>query len=137
MNIKQLKTKKQLKEGFEVLKELRPHLNFKKFLEMIKETPNYRLFGIFENKQIVCVAGIGIKTNLYFGKHLWVYDLITKSTERSKGYGKQMMESLEELARKEKCEKIALSSGFQRLDAHKFYESLSMRKTSFVFLKEL
>jgi len=137
MQIKQLKSERELKKAFEVLKELRNKLTFNEFLELSKKTEKYKMFGLYDNNKLVAFAGIGILTNLYHKKHLYVYDLVTKSECRSMGFGKQLMGFLENLGKKEKCEKIVLSSRLERTDAHRFYENFGMRKKSYTFIKEI
>ena len=71
---------------------------------------------------IRALAGIGELTNLYDGRHIGVYELITSASERSRGYGKALMDRVETLARDLGCDTVALASGLQRADAHRFYE---------------
>jgi GNAT superfamily N-acetyltransferase len=86
----------------------------------------------------MALAGIAIRTNFYYGKYLYVYDLVTTESGRSKGYGKALLDAMEVLARAESCDTIALSSGFQRVDAHRFYEDkMGYDRVSYVFKKEL
>lgn len=80
----------------------------------------YKLFALYHNKEMVAVAGAGISINLYYGRHVWVYDLVTDSFHRSKGYGDQLLHHVEEWGRGNGCQKAALSSGLQREDAHRF-----------------
>lgn len=138
--IKHLQTKVELLEGFQVLKELRPHLTEDAFLE-IYETMNkegYELFAYVEEDEIVAVTGIITLTNFYDGRHIYVYDLVTKSTIRSKGYGEKLLAYIERLGKERGCEKVTLSSGLPRVDAHRFYEKkMDYDKTSYVFRKEL
>ena len=48
-----------------------------------------------------------------------------------RGIGKMLMERVEKLANDCSASCIGLASGFQRTDAHAFYEHLGYRKTSF------
>ncbi len=69
---------------------------------------------------------------------MWVYDLVTTSKVRSKGYGRHLMKFIEEFARQENCEVVALSSGFERKDAHRFYEErMNYEKCAYVFKKSV
>lgn len=51
------------------------------------------------------------------------------------GIGKKLMERVEELARERNVSMIGLASGFQRTNAHEFYEHLGYQKSSFWFRK--
>ncbi len=98
----------------------------------------YRLFALEDNGRIVALAGVGRGVNLYYGRYLWVYDLITDETARSHGYGARLLDHVEEVARDEGCETIALSSAFHRTDAHRFYtDRAGYEKVSYVFKKDL
>jgi GNAT superfamily N-acetyltransferase len=135
-----LQTKEALSQGYQVLKELRPHLSEDLFMEMYEKMKRegYRLYGYYENEEVVAVAGVITLTNFYDGNHMYVYDLVTKSSGRSKGYGEKLLSNIEQLAREEGCEKVTLSSGQQRVDAHRFYEEkMSYEKASYVFRKNL
>jgi GNAT superfamily N-acetyltransferase len=52
---------------------------------------------------------------------LYVDDLVTDETIRSKGYGKQLLDWLIAEARRTGCQTFELDSGVQRFDAHRFY----------------
>ena len=126
--------------AFDCMSELRPHLTPESFVAMVDEmTPTgYRLFGVREEGKVVAVAGEGFSTNLYYGRYLWVYDLVTTAEVRSKGHGALLLGHLEDMARAEGCDTIALSSGIKRIDAHRFYEEkMDFRKASYTFTKDL
>ncbi len=53
------------------------------------------------------------------------------------GIGKMLMERVEKQASERKISMIGLASGFQRTDAHKFYEHLGYQKLSFWFRKKI
>ena len=135
--IRRLKTGKELKEAFDILKELRTKLTLKEFLDLKSKTKKYKMYGLFFEGKLVSFAGIGILTNMYHKKHLFVYDLVTKSGLRSRGFGKKLMGFLEKLGKKENCQKVVLTSRLERVDAHRFYESFGMRKKSYTFIKEI
>ena len=49
------------------------------------------LLAVRDDGAIKALAGIAHLTNLYYGRHIWVYDLITTAAERSKGYGAALL----------------------------------------------
>lgn len=53
------------------------------------------------------------------------------------GIGKMLMERVEKLAGERNISLIGLASGFQRTNAHEFYEHLGYQKLSFWFRKEI
>jgi len=130
---------KELEVAWELVKQLRIDLAYEAFEDLIYEMRerNYTMFGIFEKEQLVCYAGVLIQTNLYHKRHLFVDELVSDEKMRSRGYGKMMLEYLRDYAKMGMCERIVLSSGFAREDAHRFYEHEGFEKKSFVFVKEL
>ena len=53
------------------------------------------------------------------------------------GIGKMLMNRVEELAGERGSSLVELASGFQRTEAHEFYERLGYQKTSFRFSKRM
>ncbi|KZE64941.1 acetyltransferase [Fictibacillus phosphorivorans] len=136
--IRQLSAEHEVREAFSVMNQLRTHLSedlfYELFLQMEKE--GYTLFANFNEGKVVALAGFAILTNLYDGKHVYLYDLITDSKERSKGYGEELLAFLESFALQNNCNCVALSSNVNRVDAHRFYEEkMHYEKPSYVFKK--
>jgi GNAT superfamily N-acetyltransferase len=135
--VKELKNETEWLAAFPVMQELRTHLTKEEYVKLLKQMvpEGYRMFALYEQEQIVAVTGIIELTNLYHGKHIYVYDLVSKQTERSKGYGEKLLSSIHDLAKQLGCSNVALSSGLQRVDAHRFYqEKMDYKKTSFAFV---
>jgi GNAT superfamily N-acetyltransferase len=136
----ELTTPTQWREAFAVLSQLRDHVSEDAYLSKLEEMTKggYRLLALYEGDDVVAVAGIGKGLNFYYGTYIWVFDLVTAEGHRSKGYGKALLEHIEALAREEGCETLALSSGLQREDAHRFYEEkMGYEKASYAFKKDL
>jgi len=138
MQIRELNLK-ELDVVWEVLSQLRVELNYAEFEDLIYEmrAKEYKMFGIFEGEELVSYAGAFIQTNLYHKRHLFVDDLVTYNSVRSRGYGDAMMEYLTNYAKIGGCKRIVLSSGIQRVEAHKFYKKQGFVKKSFIFVKEI
>ena len=86
------------------------------------------------------VAGIGVFRsieNTHAGRKLYVDDLVTDATQRSKGVGKLLLDGLTEEARRRGCQSFELDSGTQRTDAHRFYFREGMAIRVFGFTKPL
>lgn len=87
------------------------------------------MYSLTENYPLIC---------RYIGEFIWVCDLVTDSTKRSKGYGEKLLAYVHEWAKANHYETVALSSGLQRTDAHRFYEEkMGYNKASYVFKKAL
>ena len=130
---------KELDVAWNVVKQLREHLTYDKFEDLIYDmrAREYTMLGIFEKEKLISYAGVIVQTNLYHKRHLFVDELVTDVKYRSKGYGKMMLEYLKDYAKVGMCERIVLSSGISRQEAHRFYEKEGFSNKSFVFVKEL
>ena len=128
----------ELQMAFDVVKQLRTNLSYDEFEDLIYDMRDmqYKMIGIMDGEALITYAGIAIQTNLYHKRHLYVFDLVTDKQQRAKGYGKMMLDYLQDYAKMCMCENLVLSSGLQKDDAHRFYESNSFNKKSYVFLKK-
>ena len=141
MKIKELTTEKEWRSAYEVMRQLRPHLDEASYLDLVKEAveiDRYHLAALYEGLKIVAVIGFKAMTTLYYGRFVWVCDLVTAEQSRSKGYGEQLLTFVHQWAEEHHFATVALSSGLQRQDAHRFYEEkMAYSKVSYVFKKEL
>lgn len=139
--IKELKNQQEWKEAFSVMKQLRTHLDAAGFLELVEEAvekEGYKLAALYENEKIVAVTGFMPMITLYNGKFIWICDLVTDSENRSKGYGKSLLIYVHQWAKENGYSIVSLSSGLQRVNAHRFYEDkMEYDKVSYVFLKQI
>jgi len=138
MQIRELDLK-ELEDVYPLISQLRVELSYKEFEDLIYDMRymEYKMIGILEGEKLLSYAGVAVQTNLYHKHHLYVFDLVTDKKHRGQGYGKMMLEYLKDYAKMGMCENIVLSSGFQREEAHKFYEKNGFSKKSFVFVKAI
>lgn len=122
--ITELTTIEQWVQAFPVMKQLRTDITEHTYLNLLNEMrkEGYRLFAFSINKQIVSLAGFCIRTNFYNKRHIYIYDLITDSSHRSKGYGEKLLRYIHQWSLENGAEFVALESGLQRTEAHRFYE---------------
>lgn len=73
----------------------------------------------------------------YSGRELYCDDLITDETLRSTGVGHALVGYMEKIANERNCDCLALDSGTQRLQAHKFYFREGLTIPAFHFSKTL
>ncbi|MFB1081930.1 GNAT family N-acetyltransferase [Jeotgalibacillus sp. JSM ZJ347] len=134
-------TTEEFVAAFPVMKQLRTHLEKDSYLSLVEEarqTDSYRLFALYEEDDIVALAGFKPMITLYYGRFVWVCDLVTDQKRRSHGYGEKLLDFVHQWASENGYERVALSSGLQRTDAHRFYEAkMDYNKVSYVFKKEL
>ncbi len=96
-----------------------------------------RLAVAVEGEAVAGVALWRLIENTYEGLRLYVDDLVTDETQRSRGVGKALLGHLENKARQLGCDVLALDSGAQRASAHKFYFREGMHIPGFCFRKNL
>ena len=63
--------------------------------------------------------------------------MVVRSDRRGEGLGRRLEEELEEVARREGCGRIDLTSRHRRKEAHAFYRALGFEETSLRFVKDL
>ncbi|WP_099156860.1 GNAT family N-acetyltransferase [Virgibacillus ndiopensis] len=139
--IKELQSQKDIMEAFPVMKQLRTHLDETAYLDLVMDAQakdSYRMFALINDREIVAVTGFKPMITLYYGRFVWVCDLVTHANYRSKGFGEKLLNYVHEWAKENNYENVALSSGIKRVDAHRFYEEkMNYDKVSYVFKHHL
>lgn len=139
-NIVELTTIKQWEEAFPVMKQLRTDLVIENYLELLGEMKKdgYRLFAFYAGNRIVALTGISLRVNFYSKRHVFIYDLVSDVDHRSQGYGEKLLNYIHIWAKENGAKYVALESGLQRIDAHRFYEEkLHYDKWCYSFRKTL
>jgi len=139
MKIILAESEQEVSACYPVMAELRPHLKREEFVPTVKrlaEIAGYRLAYLTDGG-IKAVAGFRISEWLAGGKYLDIEDLVTKSGERSKGYGGELFDWLVEHAQKNTCQQVRLVSRVSRLDAHRFYLRKGMNLEAYYFSMNL
>lgn len=137
--IQALHTEDEILAAFPVMKQLRTHLDQTTYLALVKEAQEvdqYQMAALYDANEIVAVVGFKPMITLYYGRFVWVCDLVTATDKRSNGYGEKLLTYVEEWAKQNNYQSVALSSGLQRTDAHRFYEKkMDYDRASYVFKK--
>lgn len=122
-----------------VLQELRPHLTEQLLAQVLREgaPQGLRFTAVFAGERCVAVAGWRIIANTSAIRKLYVDDLSTSASERSRGYGRMLLNELRERAIAAGCTALSLDSGVQRFDAHRFYLRERMNITAHHFDQKL
>ena len=119
--------------------ELRPHIQSDEFLPVVKrlnEIAGFQLAYLADD-EIKAVAGFRISEWLAGGKYLEIEDLVSKGSERSKGYGGELFDWLVEHAKENECQHVRLVSRVSRLAAHRFYLRKGMNLEAHYFSMNL
>ncbi|MBE3554747.1 MAG: GNAT family N-acetyltransferase [Thermicanus sp.] len=135
-----LGSEEEWKEAYPVMSQLRTHLTMEDYLQGMRAMwrEGYRLFAYRKGEEILALAGGTILTNLYNGRHFYLYDLVTAGEYRSQGIGESLLRYVENWAKEQGCEWVVLSSGLQRVDAHRFYEDkMGYMRSSYLFKRRM
>lgn len=121
-----------------VHRQLRPALPADYSVKMQKVfSGGGRMCVAAEGDAVLGVAVYRIHENTAEGLRMYVDDLVTDETQRSRGVGRTLLHHLQDVARKAGCEQFTLDSGTHREQAHKFYFREGMVIASFNFKKPL
>jgi len=125
---------------YPVMHELRTHLDRDMFRAQVARQRvggSYQLAYLEADGEVRAVAGFRFAEFLAWGKILYVDDLVTLASERSKGFGEQLFDWLVDQAVAKGCDQIHLDSGVQRFGAHRFYLRKRMEITAHHFVLKL
>lgn len=141
LTINELQSQKEILEAFPVMNQLRSHLDEKTYLDLVteaKEKDKYRLFALYSQGKVVAVKGFKPMITLSSGHFVWICDLVTDKNKRSKGYGEKLLHFVQNWAKENGYGNVSLTSGLERIDAHRFYEEkMGYDKVNYVFKKPL
>jgi GNAT superfamily N-acetyltransferase len=136
MNIRFAETDTDLVRCFPVMQQLRPHLAAADFVARVRrmQRENFHLAFVEDEGAVHAVAGYRYQDKLFSGKNLYVDDLVTDATQRSRGHGRALLAWLIAQARANGCDNFELDSGVQRFEAHRFYFRERMHIASYHFV---
>jgi GNAT superfamily N-acetyltransferase len=139
MNIQLAKNDHDIVKCWEVIKELRPHLEEHSFVPMVKEIMNegYQLAFIEVEDKAAAAVGFRYIQYLFNGKQYYIDDLVTLREYRGKGYGAKLLDYVFELAKENGYKHVSLDSGFQRHDAHRLYLNKGFILATHHFIKQI
>ncbi len=137
--LRELNTIEEMLTTFPVLAFEYPSMTKATYEKMLHEMipANYAQVGVFENDKCLGVSGYWINTKLWCGRYLELDNIVVLETERSRGIGKMLMNSLNEVAEKRECKMLALDSYTTNFKAHKLFYNLGFVPRGFHFIKFL
>lgn len=123
---------------YQVMKELRAHLNYEDFLRLYNQAhqnEGYQLVTAKQDNKIVGLMGYRILHDFVHGKHLYIDDLVATAKYRSKGIGSALLLYAEKLAAQNGCKKLRLCTGIDNEAGKKFYEKNAWLQKAVVYKK--
>jgi len=121
---------------FGVMAQLRPHLVESEFVARVRrmQTEGFHLAALEDSGAVCAVAGYRYYDKLFSGRNLYVDDLVTDASRRSRGHGAALLQWLADEAKRTGCAQLELDSGVQRFDAHRFYFRERMHVSAYHFV---
>jgi GNAT superfamily N-acetyltransferase len=107
-------------------------------LASILAHPDYAMWVAEVSGRVVGVTGVFIHLALeYDGYYGRLLGLVVDEACRGQGIGKQLLDQTEGWLRERGVDKLTLTSGKQRTEAHKFYRRLGYAETGLRFGKSI
>lgn len=121
-----------------VHRQLRPHIP-SDYAARMKEVfaSGAEMAVAVEGSEVAGLAVFRVLEKTYSGRELYCDDLVTDERRRSTGVGHALIAYMERVGRERGCDVLALDSGTQRQQAHKFYFREGLPITSFHFSRKL
>ncbi|HEY0662155.1 MAG TPA: GNAT family N-acetyltransferase [Lysobacter sp.] len=123
-NITHAETDEQIAATFDVMQQLRPHLERSQYVAVIRDlmaSDGLRLLALSVEGVVRAVAAYRVMNMLYCGSLIYIDDLVADERVRSRGYGAQLIARLKDEGRALGCSEIQLISRVTREQAHRFY----------------
>lgn len=130
----------ELQRCYSIMKELRPHLTPEEYINIYEHAhaaDGYRIVALEVDGAIVAAMGYRFLWDYVRGRHLYVDDLVTSAAVRSKGYGAELLQHAEHLARDESCQILRLCTGIENQGGIRFYERNGWVKRSYAYVKKI
>jgi GNAT superfamily N-acetyltransferase len=140
MKIIKARSKNDLEKFYPVMKELRKDLSFENYCMLYNEankTDGYQIVAIEDDGKVLAVMGYRILHDFVHGKHVYIDDLVSTESHRSKGLGAKLLEYAEVIAREFNCRGLRLCTGIENELGKKFYERHGWSLGSVAYKKKL
>jgi len=135
-DIRPITSEGDLRTAWPVAQQLRPHLDEDGFVaqSLRQFDGGFMATALYDDDGVPrAFAGWRVMEMLATGKQVYVDDLVTDETLRSRGYGKTILDWLKIEAKRLGCARLQLDSGTFRKDAHAFYLREGLRIEAFHF----
>jgi ribosomal protein S18 acetylase RimI-like enzyme len=138
LTLREIDTLEDRQRCYEVLQELRPKLTWTQFVcmnAMAGARDEFRMAGLFTDKECVAVMGYRVLYDFVHGKHVYVDDLVVTNRLRSKGIGAMLLAYAERRSRELECDGMRLCTGVENTSAISFYKRNGWLAGSVAFKK--
>lgn len=136
MELNELETEAERREAVPILRQLWSDREPDDVLAWTGEDEYYCVGG-FVDDVLVGVAGALVVGSLHHERVGWLYDLVVDEPRRGEGYGRALVDHLEEWATDQDCERVALASPLAKEATHDFYDRLGYEPWGYVIEKSV
>ena len=135
MEIQEANKKEDFIKCWDVVHELRPHLDLEQYLGLMLHMMDegYKMIFIEEKGRGVSFCGYRNVTMLHRGHSIYIDDLCTLPLTRGKGHAGVLLNHVLNEARQMGLQSVHLDSGHHRHEAHRFYLNHGFKITSHHF----
>ena len=140
MQIKEIQTREEIAQSYDILVQIYEDLNHETYIEDILNMMQrgYKMAGVFEDntyEKCVGVVGLRIVRKLQYGKAVEVEDFMIDRKKRGIGIGKMMMRWVEWQSAIFGCENIIGALGNEREESQKIYSREKFEIEGYFFKK--
>lgn len=114
-----------------------PELIGSRLEAILRDHPHYLPIGAFIEGDMKGFVGAWIATRIWCGRYLEVDNFVVHPDARGGGIGTRLMARLEDLARENDCDVVALDTYVTLHDAHRLYHRLGYSVLGYHFVKTL
>lgn len=130
----------ELDDVFPIAKELRPHLDvheFKRLVMLAHTADGFRVVVSEVEGEVVAMMSYRILHDLAHCSHLYIDDLVTTKSARSRGHGAKLLKFAEAEARRLGLTGLRLCTVVENKEAVRFYEREGWEARSVAFKKKV
>ncbi|NBV06524.1 MAG: GNAT family N-acetyltransferase [Proteobacteria bacterium] len=138
--IKELSTKEEMLQAYEIIKQRYQEMSLENFKEQISEMikfSDFKMIAAFIDEKIVGVTGYFIAHMLYCGRYIQLSSFIVDEEKRGAGIGKKILQEVARIGKKQNCDKIVLDSFTENKKSHALYYREDFYIRGFHFMKNL
>lgn len=97
----------------------------------------YRLFALWEDGDVVGLAGLSVRPVMHHERHVWLHDLVVDEARRGQGYGSRLLSFVESWAAEAGCDLVALATSPGREAAQGLYDDRGYDRWGYVYERRL
>lgn len=139
MELKELKTKEQMLQNFDLIKEMYPSITLNQYSNEldIMLPHNYGQVAIFDGDNCAGLTGYWVGSKLWCGKYMELDNVIVSEKYRRQGVGHRLFSHMEQKAKDLGCTMLALDSYTDNFSGHKFFYEQGYVPRGFHFINVL